>query len=298
MSETLRETARETAREMAVSAIPIPAAEGRPWALWRRQLLAVMRLELRKSFLGKRAIGLLVLALMPVFILTLRAMIPGAVSDPSNLADATNELSAVYQGFILRMVVFLGCVLIFGNLIRREVMDRSLHYYFLSPMRRELLVVAKYLTGLLVAVVLFGTSTLVSFGLAYLPHTGVEHFLFQGPGLAHLGAYLLVTALGCVGYGAAFLAFGFFFKSPAIPALLVFGWEGINFLLPPLLKKVSVIHYIQSLCPVPFDHGPLAVLSDAPSPWVAIPGLLLVSGALLALAAWKIRTMEISYEED
>lgn len=291
MSESLRETAREMTTSM-------PAAQGRPWGLWRRQLLAVMRLELRKSFLGKRAIGLLILALMPVFILTIRATVPGVVEDPSNLADATNELSAIYQGFILRIVVFLGCVLIFGNLIRREVMDRSLHYYFLSPMRRELLVAAKYLTGLLVAVVLFGLSTLVSFGLTYVPHTGVERFLFQGPGLAHLGSYLLVTALGCLGYGAAFLAFGFFFKSPAIPALLVFGWEGINFLLPPMLKKISVVHYIQSLCPVPFDHGPLAVLADAPSPWVAIPELLLVSAAFLALAAWKIRTMEISYEED
>ncbi|MES1211779.1 MAG: hypothetical protein ABUL63_05540, partial [Acidobacteriota bacterium] len=76
-------------------AIPIPALEGqssgRPWGLWRRQLLAAMRLELRKSFLGKRAIGLLILALMPVFILTIRAVVPGVVEDPSTLADATKE---------------------------------------------------------------------------------------------------------------------------------------------------------------------------------------------------------------
>lgn len=280
-----------------VSSVPV-AAPGRPWSHWLRQTLAVMRLELRKAFLGRRAIGLLVLALMPVFILTLRATIPGAVDDPANIGEATQEFSWIYQGFILRMVVFLGCVSIFGSLIRREVLERSLHYYFLSPVRRELLVVAKYLTGVVVALVLFGGATLASFVLAYLPHTGVEAFLLRGPGLGHLGAYLLITALGCVGYGAVFLALGFFFRSPAIPALAVFGWEGIHFLLPPLLKKVSVIHYLQSLSPVPIDEGPLAILADAPSPWIAVPGLLVVSAVLLALAAVRIRKMEVKYEDD
>lgn len=287
MSETLRET----------TTVSAPAVEGRPWGLWRSQLLSVMRLELRKGFLGKRSIMLIVLALQAPFILALRALIPGAVDDPANLSEATQGFSALYQTFLLRLVVFLGCVTIFGNLIRREVMDRSLHYYFLSPMRRELLVVAKYLTGLIAAVVVFGGSTLLSFALAYAPQTGVAQFLFRGPGLAHLGSYMTATLLACVGYGAVFLTFGFFFKSPAIPALLVFGWEGMNFLLPPFLKKVSVIHYVQALCPVPFDHGPLAVLATPPPLWVAIPGVLLVSAILLAVSAWKIRKMEINYEE-
>ena len=107
-----------------------------------------------------------------------------------------------------------------------------------------------------------------------------------------------MTALACIGYGAVFLAVGFFFKSPAIPALAVFGWEKIHFLLPPLLKKISVIHYLQSLCPVPISQGPLAILADAPSPWVAVPGLLGLTLVLLGLSAWKIRRMEILYTED
>ena len=138
------------------------------------------------------------------------------------------------------------------------------------------------MTGLIVSFGLFGATTLVSFLLTYLPHdsAAVQHFLFQEHGLAHLGAYLLVTFLACVGYGAVFLFFGFFFKSPAIPALVVFGWEGIHFLLPPLLKQMSVIHYLQSLCPVPVSEGPLAILSDAPAPWVSVLGLsALAAGA-------------------
>jgi ABC-type transport system involved in multi-copper enzyme maturation permease subunit len=283
---------------------PARAAGGHPWDLRRRQVGAVLRLELRKGFLGRRAWWLYLLALAPVAILTmmifaLRAM-PPDMFDPSNTAKATEIFAGIYQGFILRIIVFLGCVAVFGNLIRREMLERTLHYYFLSPLRRELLVVAKYLTGLIVTASLFGLTTILSFLLAYGPYEGtaVEQFFLRGPGLAHLGAYLLVTALGCLGYGALFLAFGFFFKSPAIPALLIFGWESIHFLLPPLLKKVTVYHYLQSLCPVPVSEGPLALLADAPSPWLAIPGLLLLAAALVALAVWKVRRMEISYEEE
>ena len=47
--------------------------------------------------------------------------------------------------------------------------------------------------------------------------------------------------------------------------LLLYGWEWLNFLLPPLLKKVSVIHYLNSLVPVPISEGPFAVVAE-PTP--------------------------------
>jgi len=284
----------------AVAIEPAAAAPvATPLALWRRQVAAVVRLELRKSFLGRRSLGLYLLALAPLAV-GLRGLVPRAVSDPGNLGEATKLMAILYQTFILRVVVFLGCVAIFGNLIRREVLDRSLHFYFLTPMRRELLAVAKYLTGLLVSLTLFGAATVATFFLAYLPYDGRlrSAFLLHGPGLAHLAAYLLVTALACAGYGAAFLALGFFFRSPAIPALALFGWEAIHFLLPPVLKQLSVIHYLQALCPVPVSEGPFALLSDAPSRWVSISGLLVLSAVLLSVSILRIRRMEVAYLDD
>jgi ABC-type transport system involved in multi-copper enzyme maturation permease subunit len=288
---------------------PSPRGDGPPisprrWGLWRRQVLAILRLELRKGFFGRRGLWLYLLALGPVAIPVLFAIVsrgfPDMLGDPGSVGRPTLVFAHQYQEFILRIVIFLACVAIFGNLIRREMLDRSLHYYLLAPVRREILLAAKFLAGALVAITLFGASTLASFLLTYLPYDAgaVERFMLNGPGLAHLGAYLLVTVLACLGYGAVFLAFGFFFKSPAVPALLVFGWESIHFLLPPLLKKLSVIHYLQSLCPVPLSQGPFALLSDAPPRWTAAASLLLLAAALLALSARRIRRLEISYEED
>jgi hypothetical protein len=287
--------------ETAYLASPGPAAAaatGLPWRRWASQAGAVVRLDLRKGF--RRPVGLVLLAAAPIAIALFRVLFSAhAVHDRSDVAEGTYFYAWMYQVLILRLELFLAGVAVFGNLIRREVLDRTLHYYFLSPIRRELLVAAKYLTGVLVTFTLFGLSTVISFALAYLPHdwAAVSHFLFHGPGLHQLASYLLVTFLGCVGYGAVFLALGFFFKSPAVPALGMFGWESIHFLLPPLLKQFSVIHYLQSLCPVPISEGPLAVLSDAPSPWVSVVGLIVLALVLVAVSGWRIRGMEISYDE-
>jgi ABC-type transport system involved in multi-copper enzyme maturation permease subunit len=284
--------------EIVTPSVSVPSSAQRlPWGRMAQQLQAIVRLELRKNFLGRRGIGTFLLALSPLLIPLIRLLHPGAI-EREQVAQATELFSYLYQIYALRVALFLACVAIFGNMIRREVLDRTLHYYFLTPIRRELLVAAKYVTGVLVTVPLFVVSTLAAFALSYLPHEGVQEFLFRGPGLRHLGAYLLVTVLACIGYGGVFLLFGSIFRSPAIPALAVMGWEGIHFLLPPLLKKISVIHYLQSLCPVPMSEGPFAILADAPSPWLSIPGLLLLTAALVAISGWRVRGMEVSYEEE
>lgn len=284
----------------AAPAATFPGVPAPSWALWRRQAAAIARLELQKSFLGRRGLWLFLLAAAPVLLFVLLALLPVRDRELFDAATASNAYAAVYQNFLLRIVVYLAAVAIFGNLIRRELLDRSLHYYFLAPLRREVLVIAKFLTGLAVSIVVFGLSTVASYLLAFWPAGAdrASRFFLHGEGLAHLGLYLLVTVLACVGYGAVFLAVGCFFKSPAIPALAIFGWEAMHFLLPPILKQLSVVHYLQSLCPVPISQGPFAVLSDAPPTWVAILGPLALAAALVALSAWKVRRMEVHYEDD
>lgn len=281
--------------DIATPSVPVSSSAQLPWGKMMRQVQAIVRLELRKNFLGRRGIFIYLLALSPVLIPLIRFL---KIGSDHPVAEATEFFSYLYQIYALRVALFLSCVAIFGNLIRREVLDRTLHYYFLTPIRREVLVVAKYVTGVLVTIPLFLLSTVVAFTLSYLPHDGVQEFLFSGPGLGHLGAYMLVTVLACIGYGGVFLLFGSIFRSPAIPALAVMGWEGIHFLLPPLLKKISVIHYLQSLCPFDISEGPFAILSDAPSPWISIPGLLILTAVLVAISAWRIRGMEVTYEEE
>ena len=49
---------------------------------------------------------------------------------------------------------------------------------------------------------------------------------------------------------------GLLFRNPMIPAAVVWVWEGLNPFLPALLKKISVIFYLKSLCPVEVPAPP------------------------------------------
>lgn len=267
------------------------------WRLWLVQVASILRLETRKNFLSKRSLLIYALALVPVALLSVVAVFPPPARDWQDFKLAGFIYAVIYQALILRTVIFFGCAWIFMNLVRGEVIDRSLHYYFLAPVRREVLIVGKYFAGLLAALVFFGATTILSMVLVYVPHyrgAGVEFMLSAG-GVAQALTYLGITALACVGYGAIFLVVGLFFRNPIIPALVVYGWEWLNFLLPPVLKKISVVHYLQSLLPVPLSEGPFAFLAEPTPAWISVPGLLLFTLLVLVLAGWRIRRMEISY---
>ena len=51
--------------------------------------------------------------------------------------------ASVFQFFYLRLAIFFGCVGIFTNLFRGELLDKSLHFYLLAPIRREVLLVGE-----------------------------------------------------------------------------------------------------------------------------------------------------------
>lgn len=286
--------------ELNVEAVNVNPERATSWSLWTRQTLAIMRLEIKKNFLSRRAFLLYLIAGLPLVLLSMLALFPPPTDETENFSELSIVYAGIYGGLILRTLIFFGCAWVFMNLFRGEVVDRSLHYYFLSPVRREVLVLGKYLSGLIATIVLFSITTVGSMLILYFwlfPSESPRYFS-EGAGTSQLLAYLGVTILACVGYGAVFLIVGLFFRNPIIPGLMLYGWEWINFLLPPLLKKVSVIHYLQSLVPVPMSEGPFAVLVEPTPAWISVPSLLLFTGVVLFLASLHIRRMEISYAGD
>lgn len=222
-----------------------------------------------------------------------------------SLEQDTYIFASVFQFFFLRLAVFFGSLGIFMNLFRGEMLDKSLHFYLLAPVRREVLVAGKYLAGLLAAAVIFTTSTALQIAamLIAFDSNAISRYLYENHGIAQILVYLAVTVLACVGYGSVFLAAGLLFRNPIIPAAFVLIWEAANPILPSLLKKVSVIYYLKSLCPVqiPVDPGmppviALLVSNAQPiSAYVAVLGLIVLSAAVLATSMRLIRQLEINY---
>lgn len=280
------------------------AAAQHPWNLWRRQIFAIMRIDLRKTFFAKRGLWIYLLAFAPELpMIGHWAFSRGQQQD--KLAQDIQILAGIFQFFYLRIAVFFGCVGIFSNLFRGEMMDKSLHYYMLAPVRREVLVVGKFLSGLTAAVVIFGGSAVLMFPAMFWHHGRdlMNAYMITGPGTSHLISYFVAAALACLGYGSLFLAAGVLFRNPLLPAAGLLIWESINSFLPALLKKISVIYWLQSICPIPMPmpHArgnimALLVIDIDPAPTqVAILNLLLISGFVLTWSALRARSLEIAY---
>lgn len=284
---------------MSATAEAVPARPN-DWALWVRQIGAIFRLEIEKNFLGRRSILIYLIALLPLFPLLIFTLVTPPGREWQDINQYNMLYAILYNGLIVRTVVFFGSAWIFMNLFRGEIVDRSLHYYFLSAVRREVLVVGKYFSGLVTSIILFTATTVVAMLLLFLPHVYSQsvRFFMEGRGLSHLLTYAGITMLACVGYGAFFLVVGLFVRNPIIPAVLLYFWEWLNFLLPPVLKKISVIHYLNSLVPVPISEGPFAVVAEPTPAYIAIPSMLVVTLLVLILAAYRIRHMEIRYGSD
>ncbi len=221
-----------------------------------------------------------------------------------NFEEDRQVFAGIFQFFYLRLAIFFGCLGIFMNLFRGEMLDKTLHYWLLAPARREVLLAGKYGAGLIASVVIFAGGAMLCFLIMMWPHDPLEvQTYWQGPGLAHVFWYSSAAVLGCIGYGSVFLAAGLLLRNPIIPAAILLGWESIINFLPEMLQKVSILYYLQSLCPVPppMDKDAPAVIQLLLSPaapashWGAVLGLLLVTALVLWIARIAIRRIQISY---
>lgn len=272
------------------------------WQLWASQLWAILRIEVRKALWMRRSIWIYVIALGPAIVIGVHAL-DSPLGRHCSISEDTDVLAHIFQIFYLRIAIFFGCMGLFTWLFRGDVLEKSLHYYFLSPVRREILVLGKFLAGVAGSGAIFGLGVLLSFSFMY-GHFGPagREFVFHGPGLGHLLAYLAVTLLGCLGYGSIFLALSLVVKNPILPGIAVLLWETFHAVLPSLLQKLSVIFYLKQLCPVSvLPGGVMALFSVVAEPvpaWIAVPGLLFLCALILGYACLRIRRTEISYLAD
>jgi ABC-type transport system involved in multi-copper enzyme maturation permease subunit len=256
-------------------------------------------MELRKSLFRWRSAWIYLIALAPVFIVGGHALFDHHSSSEGMREDIV-ILAGIFQLYYLRLAIFFGCLGIFTRLIRGEMVERSLHYYLLAPVRRELLVIAKFIAGVFTSITVFATAVFMCTAFMYL-HFGHKGMLFltEGPGAYHMKAYLGITVLACLGYGAVFLALSMVFKNPIVPAILFFGWEAINPVMSPLMQKLSITFYLRHLSPVDVPaEGVFALLTVVAEPvpaWAASLGVVALTAGVLLLACYRVRKLEISY---
>jgi ABC-type transport system involved in multi-copper enzyme maturation permease subunit len=272
-----------------------------PWSLWWIQFRRFARIEIRRNLFTRRAWWIYFLAFVPVVIMLIHLLVDSLRGMDMN--EDTQVLAGIVQLYYVRLGIFFGCLGIFARLIRGEMIERSLHYYLLSPVRREVILLAKFFAGAVSAVVLFGGAVHADFVLMYMGYGPAgRDFMMHGPGVGQIEAYLLITVLACLGYGSIFLLLSLIFRNPMPGALLLWGWEAINPVMPSLLQKFSVASYLRHLMPVSVPaEGIFALLTVETEPvsaWVAVLGLLALIIVVLVYSCYRMRRLEIRYTTD
>ena len=270
-----------------------------------RQILAIVRIDLAKTFFSRRGLWIYLLALSPALPMVGHWLFARGDNN-HQLGDDINIFANIFQFFYLRIAIFFGCVGIFMNLFRGEMLDKSLHYYMLAPVRREVLVAGKFVSGLVASIAIFCGAVVVQW-VGMFAHYSPEllaGYMGAGNGTSHLISYLTAAALACVGYGAVFLWAGVRYKNPLVPAAVILVWESLNGILPAMLKKLSIIYWLKSICPIalppPKANGGgvwnLLLFDIDPAPAaMAISNLVLLAAFVVVWAAIRARRLEIGY---
>src|SRR5205814_6864965 len=131
------------------------------WSLWWLQVRRLARIEVRRNLLSRRAWWIYFLAFVPTVVILIHTL---TLRRPHfDITEDTSVMAGIVQFYYIRLGIFFGCLGIFSRLIRGEMIERSLHFYLLSPVRREVLLLAKFAAGSISALVLFGSAIIANF---------------------------------------------------------------------------------------------------------------------------------------
>lgn len=271
------------------------------FAMRARMLRAVFSLSLRRLVLAPSLLAHLGIAAVPLFIVTMIYI--------GNLhrhrMPTIQEIHIATELFLrilyLHFVVFFIANILGSAVIRQERDEQTLHYFFLQPVRRWMVISGKFAAYLIVS----GAICVVSFWAVYLALAlpaigtrGVASDLFSHGRFAIMGRETLVLLLGLVAYGAFALIMGGvgFFKSASY-ALFLLGWEAGLPYLPSTLKFWTFAHYLQSLLPERMIENKemFELLGEPATTGMSLAVLLGVPALFIGVAILMFRARECQY---
>ena len=168
------------------------------WNLWSRQIDAIVRLEPEALYLlySRRSLAIPYDAGTCAHRAALDAL--DVCQESRQCRRSLNIVYAgIFQGFHSALRDFL---LVHGDVLPdvpvARYLEKTLHYYLLAPVRREVLAIGQYTAGLVASCFLFGICTIATYILLYLRPPEAMDFLVHGAGIPYLARYVIVADAG------------------------------------------------------------------------------------------------------
>ncbi len=250
-------------------------------------LAALIRAELRRALTTRRGATLFLAAAAPVLLAGLRALSTGGGAA----AALTSQTSQVLHLVLLRSALVLGTADMLAKLFSADRQEGTLAHLLLAPLPRAALVLGRFAGAAAAVAAAFSASLVLTAALLAVPaaRAGMP---VAATVAGTVAGYLPAVAAGTVAYGAVFLLLGLLLRTPAIPILLIYGWELLVPFLPTGLKAWSLAYHVGALAPPLLVHSTLEVVAAPENPVLAVAVLVAVSILALAAAARLARRLE------
>jgi ABC-2 type transport system permease protein len=238
----------------------------------------ILELTLRQFSGGKavRVVGLF--ALLPV-------LFAGIYWLNSGNIEQREFIDGLFQGLISATVLPIATLILATSALGSELEDRTMVYLVLKPISRLRIVIEKYIAVAATATLLLWIGTTLSWLVVVRGNAGDN--------LDLLVAMLFSMLVGVLANAALFLA-----VSLIVPRALLAGimysllWESTFTRFIPGIRLMSIRHYVQSIYVRLADDAEIR-LTDAMQLGPAIIVLTLVVVAGIAIATWRLRTMNL-----
>ena len=252
----------------------------------------IFDITLRQTIWSKKTLFMLMATLLPV-LLAVYYRVHGAQEPPENV------LSTIMLLFFLQFLSILVALLYASAIVADEVDSKTIIYLFTRPVRKYSIIAGKFIAYMLEASLILIIPMLLIY-LIIAAGNGIFSNPILSPG--NFGKQICVTILALVAYGAIFAFLGTWSKRPVVLGLLfAFGWEKIVFMVPGVIRKFSVIHYLMSIFPAGKAmkglrmHLPPGVIPDS-SPLSSVVTLLIIGTIFLALTIFIVYRKEYRFE--
>ena len=261
-----------------------------------RQILTIVNLSIRRYLFTRNMWVLIILGGLPLIFVTLIIL-----SKPiTSLTDANRAFQMTFRIYYIHFSIFFIASIFGFSLLRKEVDDRTLHYLFMQPVNRSLIIFSKYFGYIVVTWTYLSAAFLLTYFIMFLPF-GLNVMKRE---LFHMGravsliqeCFVMLLALGL--YGAVSMVMGTIFKS-AWYGITFYLWEAGLPYLPSTFKYLTISQYLQAITPersiLPASFFEL--YGDIPTAFECILAVIIVVGFFGGLTLFLIRRYECRYSE-
>jgi len=251
-------------------------------------LRLIFSLTLRQLFWSKKSILICLLAAFPPALAIVTIIVKQL--ELSSVGLGNLGLFSVMMFFLFLQFLILIITLFYGTaLIADEIEAKTLTHLFTSPIPKGTILLGKFLALVAITSLIVIISALATYAIL-IGQMGAYKLMEHLPTLLKDIGVLL---LGIFCYGALFTFLGIQTKRPIIIGLLFsFGWESIISYVPGQVKRLTIMHYLQSIFPhqmFPSDMRGLLAIFHKATPF--LPSLIALIGICLAFLLFSLITL-------